>query len=146
MSAEEEIRKASKQFYSALNKMVNGNTDPMGEIWLHEETSTAMHPIGGRDTGWNAVKQSFEQVAGLASDGNVELKDQLIHAAGELAYEIGIEAGHATLAGQKVSFNHRVTNIYQRKNGTWKMIHHHADISPAMLDVLNKLESEKGKR
>ena len=140
MSTEEDVRKASKQFYNALTRMTNGNADQIGEIWLHEETATAMHPIGGRDVGWKAVKKSFEQVAGLASDGNVELKDQLIHVVGDVAYEIGIEIGQAKIAGHQVTFNHRVTNIYQRKNGMWKMIHHHTDTSPAMLDVLSKLQ------
>jgi hypothetical protein len=37
---------------------------------------------------------------------------------------------------------HRVTNIYQRENGVWKMIHHHSDTSPTMLDVLRRLQAE----
>lgn len=43
------------------------------------------------------------------------------------------------LAGQRVEINQRVTNIYQRQDGQWKMIHHHSDISPAMLEVLRQL-------
>ena len=140
MKAEDEVREASKQFYNALTRMTNGNTDQIGEIWSHEETATAMHPIGGRDIGWKAVKKSFEQVAGLTSDGKVELKDQLIHVVGDAAYEIGLETGQAKIAGNQVTFSHRVTNIYQRKNGMWKMIHHHTDTSPAMLEILSKLQ------
>jgi ketosteroid isomerase-like protein len=140
MSMEEDVRKVSKQFYNALTSMVKGNADPMGEIWSHDKTATAMHPIGGRDVGWTAVKNSFEQVAGLATDGKVELKDQLIHVVGDVAYELGIEIGQIKLAGNQVNIEHRVTNIYQRKDGAWKMIHHHGDISPAMLEVLNKLQ------
>ena len=98
-----------------------------------------MHPIGGRQVGWEAVRASFEQIAQLASDGQVELKDQLIHVAGDLAYEVGIEQGRVTLAGQPVTLEYRVTNIYQREAGVWKMIHHHTDTSPAMLDVLSRL-------
>ncbi len=140
MSTEEDVRKASKQFYNALSSMANGNSDQIGEIWSHDETATAMHPIGGRDVGWKAVKKSFEQVAGLATEGKVGLKDQLIRIVGDVAYELGIEIGEFKLAGNQVNIEHRVTNIYQRKNGVWKMIHHHADTSPAMLDVLSKLQ------
>jgi ketosteroid isomerase-like protein len=140
MPAEEDVRKASKQFYNALTRMAKGDADQIGEIWLHDETPTAMHPIGGRDVGWKAVKNSFEQVAGLATDGKVGLKDQLIHVVGDVAYEVGIEIGQVKLASHQVNIEHRVTNIYKRKDGVWKMIHHHADTSPAMLDVLSKLQ------
>jgi len=145
MSKEEDIRKASQQFYNALTSMAKGNADQIGEIWLHDETATAMHPIGGRDVGWTAVKNSFEQVAGLATDGKIELKDQLIHVVGDVAYELGIELGQVTIAGHRINIEHRVTNIYQLKAGTWKMIHHHGDTSPAMLDVLSKLQTSTEK-
>jgi ketosteroid isomerase-like protein len=140
MSTEDEVRKASKQFYNALTSMAKGNAEQMGEIWLQDETSTAMHPIGGRDDSWLAVKKSFEQVAQLAADGKVELKDQLIRIVGNVAYELGIESGQVKIAGHQIDIEHRVTNIYQLKDGEWKMIHHHGDTSPAMLDVLSKLQ------
>lgn len=139
MSVEEEIRKVSKKFYAALNRMVNGDADTLADVWLHSATVTAMHPIGGRQVGWDAVKASFGQVAQLASEGKVELKDQLIHLAGDVAYEVGIEQGHLKLAGQEVTIEHRVTNIYQREAAVWKIVHHHTDISPKMLDVLSRL-------
>jgi hypothetical protein len=29
-----------------------------------------------------------------------------------------------------------VTNIYRREGGGWKMVHHHTDVSPAMVEAL----------
>jgi len=138
MSTQEEVRQASKQFYAALNRMLNGDARPLADIWLHSAAVTAMHPIGGRQVGWDAVRTSFEKVAQLASGGKVELKDQLIHSTEDVAYEVGIERGQLKLSGQQVSIEHRVTNIYQREAGAWKIIHHHTDTSPAMLGVLSK--------
>ena len=140
MSKEEDVRNTSKQFYKALTDMGNGIAGKMEEIWSHDESVTAMHPIEGRDLGWSAVKNSFDQVAGLATDGKLELKDQLIRVVGDVAYEIGTETGEFKLAGNQVIIGQRVTNIYQLKDGQWKMIHHHADLSPAMLDILSKLK------
>lgn len=135
MSTEEEVRKASKQFYAGLNRMLNGNADPLQDIWSHSAAVTAMHPIGDRQIGWDAVRASFEQVAQLASGGKVELKEQLIHVVGDVAYEAGVERGEVKLAGHPVTIDHRVTNIYRRESGGWKMIHHHTDTSPAIQDV-----------
>jgi ketosteroid isomerase-like protein len=138
MSTEDEVRNASKQFYIGLNRMANGDGGPLADIWSHSAGVTTMHPIGGREVGWDAVRASFEKVAGLASEGKIELKDQFIRVAGDVACEAGIEHGHIKLAGQQVTIEHRVTNVYQREAGAWKIVHHHTDISPAMLDVLSR--------
>lgn len=140
MSTESDIRKASEQFYAGLNRMANGQSGALSAIWLHSPTVTSLHPIGGRQVGWDAVGDSFDQVAKMAADGKIGLKDQLIQVAGDMAYEVGVEHGQFTMAGHQVSLEHRVTNIYRREAGEWKLVHHHADTSPAMLDVLSRLQ------
>ena len=141
MSTEEEVREGSKRFYTALNRMINGDAKSLTDIWSHSAAVTAMHPIGGRSVGWDTVRTSFEQVAQLAAAGKIELKDQLVYVAEDMAYEVGVEYGQLKLAGQQISVEHRVTNIYRREAGAWKMVHHHTDTSPAMLDVLSRLQS-----
>ena len=140
MTTENEVRDASKRFYAALNEMIRGNNGPIAETWLHDASVSTMHPIGGREIGWEQVRASFEGVGGIASEGHVELADQVVQVGGDLAYELGVERGHATLAGERVSVEQRVTNIYRRQAGAWKMVHHHADLSPAMLDLLKRLK------
>jgi ketosteroid isomerase-like protein len=139
MSTDDEVRKVSKQFYAGLNRMLNGDAGPLADIWLHSANVTAMHPVGGRQVGWDAVRESFERVAQLASGGKVELKDQLIHVVGDVAYEAGVEHGQVKLASQPVTIEHRVTNIYQREAGAWKIAHHHTDTSPEMMDAISRL-------
>ena len=41
--------------------------------------------------------------------GEVKLSDQFIQVAGDMAYELGVERGQFTLAGQQVTIDHRVT-------------------------------------
>ena len=141
MSAEDDVRKASENFYTALNRMGNGEKGAMSDAWSHGPTVTAMHPIGGRTTGWDAVRDSFDQVAGMAADAKIGLKDQFIQVHGDMAYELGVEHGEFKMAGHPVSLEHRVTNIYQREGGGWKLVHHHTDTSPGMLDVLSRLQA-----
>jgi uncharacterized protein (TIGR02246 family) len=140
MSTEDEVREVSKRFYTALNSMANGDADPLGVVWSHSGTVTAMHPIGGRQVGWDAVRRSFEQVAELASNGKIELRDQVIRVVGDVACEVGVERGHLKLADEQVTIEHRVTNIYQRQDGVWRVIHHHTDTSPAMIDAIKRLQ------
>jgi len=141
MSSEDEVRAASAQFYAALNSMMVGDAAPLTEVWSHGADVSTMHPIGGREAGWDEVRGSFEQVAGLASGGHAEIRDQTIQVAGDMAYEVGIEQGQATLAGEQIAIEHRVTNVYRREAGGWKIVHHHTDLSPAMLDLLGRLQA-----
>jgi len=143
MSAEDEVLKASNQFYASLNKMTNGDAQSLSDIWSHDSAVTTMHPIGGRQVGWKDVWETWDQTAHVASEGQVKLQDQFIRVIGDLAYEIGVENAGFRIAGQKVTDQVRVTNIYQKEGGKWKIIHHHSDISPAMVEVLNKLQKHK---
>lgn len=143
MSTENEVRKASEQFYSALNRMLNGDAAPLADIWSHSGTVTTMHPIGGRQVGWDEVREAWQQVAMLASEGQGKLDDQIIQVAGDVAYELGTERGQVKLAGQQVTIEHRVTNIYRREAGGWKIVHHHTDVSPAIVYALSHLPAAR---
>lgn len=142
MSVESEVRSASEKFYAALNRMANGEAGTMTDVWSHSADATALHPIGGRDDGWEKIRGSFDNVASIASDGQIKLTDQIIHGAGDLAYELGTERGKLKLGGLQVAVEHRVTNVYRREGGAWKVVHHHTDLSPAMMDVLARLQAK----
>lgn len=145
MATEDDVRKVSGQFYAGLNRMANGDASAMADVWSHSAATTAMHPVGDRQVGWDAVKASFDQFAQLATDGKIELSEQLVRVCGDAAYEAGIERGRMKLGGVPVTIEHRVTNIYQREAGAWKMVHHHTDSSPALQEVIRQLGERSGK-
>ena len=72
MATEAEVRSASEKFYAGLNRMLNGDASPLGDIWAHSATVTTMHPIGGREVGWDKVRNSWEQVAQLPRVGRLD--------------------------------------------------------------------------
>jgi ketosteroid isomerase-like protein len=128
-------------FYAALNSALNGDSAPLASIWSHSSSITTMHPLGGCQVGWDEVRRSWEEAARLITDGRVMLADQLLQVEGDMAYETGIEQGSFTMAGQTVSgFSNRVTNVYRREGGRWKIVHHHVDVSPAMIDALRGVQ------
>jgi ketosteroid isomerase-like protein len=142
MAAEDEVRQASERFYAALTRMCNGDAGPMDAVWSHSADVTTMHPIGGREVGWEQSGPVWGQVAGVAGGGQVRLTDQLIRAGTDVAWEVGTEEGEATLAGERITIKHRVTNIYRREGGEWKMVHHHSDLSEPMVAVLRRLQAQ----
>ena len=141
MTSQDEAREASRQFYAALNSLFNGDSDPMAAIWDHGPTVTSLRPFGGREVGWQAVHDAFARIATHATGGDNEIHDQLIEVVGDMAYEVGVERGHLELAGHQVPVEYRVTNVYRRRDDGWKMVHHHTDTSPALIEILNRLQS-----
>ncbi len=140
MSTEDEVRQASDQYIAALNHMLNGDAGLMIEIWSHSSDVTVMHPIAGLQVGWEQVRASWEQFAQLCSGGQVTLRDPLIRVGTDLAYVVGTNAVQATVAGETISFELRVTHIFRREAGAWKSIHQHADVVPALQAILNRLQ------
>lgn len=136
MSTGDQVRQASQRFYAALNRMGNGDPGPMADVWSHGAGVTTMHPIGGREIGWEEVKGPWAQVSELASGAEIRLANQHIQASDDMAVEVGDEQGSFQLAGKDISIDHRVTNVYRREGDGWKIVHHHTDLSPAMLEVL----------
>jgi len=144
MSTNHEVRAVSDRFYAALNRMANGDAGTMNEIWSHGTSVTTMHPIGGCEVGWDQVKEPWQQVAQLSKGGEVGFERRVLEVVGDLAYEVGTENGHLMLAGERVKIEgQRVTNVYRREGGTWKIVHHHTDLSPAMIDLLRKITAQR---
>jgi len=138
VSKEDEVRYVSNKFYSGLSRM---DFSALPDIWSHGDDVTTMHPMGGEQVGWEEVRASFEQAGGLMTDSHVDLIDQRVYAGEDLAYETGIERGRAQLSGEPVEFEHRVTNVYRREGGQWKMVHHHTDISPGLVEIIQRLQA-----
>ncbi len=116
------------------------------QVWSHSPDVTAMDPYGGREVGWGQLWLVFEQVAQMCSGSRFTLgrRNSLIRIGSDLAYETGIEFGEGTIAGKLTSSEHRVTNIYRREAGGWKIVHRHTDLNPAEQDVSRRLKFSQG--
>jgi ketosteroid isomerase-like protein len=66
---------------------------------------------------------------GRFSSGEIAYEPITSGQSGDLGYAVGIERGHATLAGhdEPGPMALRVTHLFRREDGDWKLIHRHAD-------------------
>src|SRR5579864_5038439 len=129
VALEDEVRQASDRFYAALNQLLKGNPAPMSDVWSHGSDVSTMHPIGGRELGWDQVRQTWEQTSQALANvdlGEVTVSDLVVIPVGsDVAYTLGTEDIRGNVGGQSVSTGARATNVYRREGGVWKMVHHH---------------------
>jgi uncharacterized protein (TIGR02246 family) len=140
MAVNDEIQQVAEQFYAALQQLLTGDPAAMAAVWSHGPDVTTMHPLGGREVGWEQVRATWEQAAAVFTAGQVTVSDQVIvPLTEEVAYTVATERGEGTIGGEAISFEHRVTNIYRREDGVWKLVHHHTDLVPAMVDAIGRI-------
>jgi hypothetical protein len=60
MSAEDEVRQISEQYYVALSSLLSGDAGPLMQIWSKTPDVTVMNPYGGREEGWEQLEPVFE--------------------------------------------------------------------------------------
>ena len=137
MAAEDEVRQAAERFYAAMNRGLDGDFGPMEDLWSHGSNVSILPPSGGRVLGWEEVRAAWERAAQAFSGGQVALEEMVVvPITDDAAYTLGTEHGHRKVGEETIRIGGRVTNVYRREAGGWKIVHHHTDFSSAMAEAL----------
>lgn len=132
-SAEQQVRAANAQFYTALNAFFTGEMTGMRAVWSHADDVTYMGPAGGMQTGWPAVLANWELQAAMKLGGTVKPADLHVTVGADIAVTQQVEQGTNTnMDGKAMNVAIRATNTYRLEKGAWKMIGHHTDLIPVM--------------
>jgi ketosteroid isomerase-like protein len=109
----------------------NGNADARPAIWSRNDPVTF---FGAAFTanGWNEIAPAFEYLPSQFSDcDSFEYKVIAAGASGDLAYIVGYERTTAAVgSAAPEAYALRVTTIFRRENGEWKVVHRHGDPMP----------------
>jgi ketosteroid isomerase-like protein len=109
----------------------NGDVAPRLEMWSRQEPLTLFGAVKGGN-GWDELSQMFRWLASHFSNCTAYSFDLVAAgASGDLAYTVGYERCSRSWDGGPVeSTTLRVTHVYRRESGEWKIVHRHADPPP----------------
>jgi ketosteroid isomerase-like protein len=131
MTAVDDVDQLIEQYQQALGEFMKGNPEPVQKLFSHREDVSLANPLGPPAHGWEQVAQTIERAASNFRDGEF-LSAEIIerNVTPELAYAVWLERAKAKVSGEEdifVPIALRVTMIFRPEEGTWKVVHRHAD-------------------
>lgn len=115
----------------AAARSTEGIRKPFKALFSHCDDVSLFGAFGPCKKGWADVSRTFDWVAGRYRDGTVRSEYEVIHEGADLAYTVSYERGALILDGETHTHTLRVTQVYRREDGDWRLVHRHGDFAPA---------------
>ncbi len=115
----------------AERTFINGDPGPRLAMWSTQDPVTVFGAMK-TDIGSEEVRRVFRWLATRFSNCT-DYRFELVAAgaSGDLAYTLGYEHITFSMDGGPVEpMTLRVTHVYRREDGEWKIVHRHADSPP----------------
>ena len=114
--------------------VLSGDLEPRLSLWTRRDPVSLLGAWGPNKSGWEEVSRILRWIAARIAQGtysdyryDVEIAD----VSGDMAYTVGFERFNSTADDGTVEpIVIRVTHIYRREDGDWKIVHRHADTAP----------------
>jgi ketosteroid isomerase-like protein len=119
-----------EQFKQAGNEFVKGNPKPVQELFSHRDDVSLANPFGPPARGWEQVAAAQRRGASVFRDGEIyDFEEVAKYVTAELACILWIERTNAKVGGAEdvTPCDLRVTMALRPEDGTWKVVHRHAD-------------------
>jgi ketosteroid isomerase-like protein len=117
---------ASRAFYESFEQ---GDVAAMMAVWADDDEIFCIHPGGPRNVGQAAVRGAWEEIFSGPTRLKFQLEQQLFFVGASIAVQSVFEYlqvnNEPKLRGPAVA-----TNIYTRTASGWRVLAHHAAVSP----------------
>jgi ketosteroid isomerase-like protein len=119
-----------EEYHRAGREITNGNPEVYKRLYSRRDDVTLANPFGPPVRGWSEVSATLDRAAESYRDGEVVGFENVSTGLGsDLAYTVETESYRARVGGadEIVPVAVRVTTVFRREEGTWKVVHRHAD-------------------
>jgi ketosteroid isomerase-like protein len=109
----------------------DGDVKPRLALWSRHDPVSLFGAVVPCETGWDELERTFGVVASWFSDcTSYEFELVAAGVSGDLAYTVGFEHTSASVEGVPRTYSLRVTHVYRREDGVWRIVHRHGDSPP----------------
>lgn len=113
---------------AAEQALHNGDVEPRLALWSRTDPVTLFGAMMSA-SGWADLEPTFHKVAAMFSESSeYQFEVTAAGASGDLAYTVGYEHNRVKVNGEPGTYTLRVTHIYRREGGQWRIVHRHGDI------------------
>jgi ketosteroid isomerase-like protein len=127
------LDKSLEEMTASLAAILNGNPGPAINSWAASDDVTLFGAGGPIEKGHKPVTDTMRWVGSRFTGCEaMDVENTVVASSGDLAYTVGFERSHVSIDGGPArDMTVRVTHIYRRIDGEWKLMHRHADFPPA---------------
>jgi ketosteroid isomerase-like protein len=115
------------QLREAETALHNGDPRPRLAIWSTREPVSVLGAWRSA-VGQEALRALFHNLADTFSNCTSHVYEIVAaDVVGDMAFTVGYERTQASINGEPRQYVLRVTQVYRREDGDWKVVHRHAD-------------------
>ena len=130
MSGSEDFHRAIEESHRPVDRIAKGDPSGFFNLYRRGEDATLANPFGPPARGRSQIKEAAQRAASNYRDGRaVEFESFARCVTPDLAYTLEIERFEAKVGGSEdlTPVTLRVTSVFRREDGVWKLVHRHAD-------------------
>ena len=139
---EASVKAAIARLHAAMAKVANGDISAIKSLYSQAADATSFYGWGGYEKGGEAVSRRWDWAGSQFKGGTVRYENVSTVVTPEMFYVTDIE----TFEGQRVAgvegitgWSNRVTHIFRREAGEWRLIHRHGNRLEAQHEPSAKL-------
>ena len=125
-----DLERVVDQYHFAADEFSRGDPEAVKALYSRRDDVTLANPFGPPVRGWDKVSAALDFASSRFRDGEVRDFDTIASYEGaDLASLLEIEAWHARVGDRQeiTPFVLRVSTTLRREDGSWKIVHRHAD-------------------
>jgi uncharacterized protein (TIGR02246 family) len=118
------------EYHQAGLQITNGDPDGYKRLYSRRDDATLANHFGPTARGWSEVSSRLDGAAANYRDGEVVGFENIVTVlTPDLAYIVEVESYRAGVGEAETAapVSVRVTTVFRREDGNWRVTHRHAD-------------------
>jgi len=122
----------SERQHEGEEALVRGDVGPRLQMWSHNEPVCLFAAVGPSKSGWDELEPTFRSVAARLSGGrDVSYEIMSFDVSTDMAWTAGFARFIVSIDGGPLTrYTLRITHVYRREAGEWKVVHEHSNFEP----------------